>query len=192
MEEGTLHAHSLQSLPVELLYEIFIYSSWHLLPHTSKHFYEVFKCSPSSVTAEYLLARHTNAAGLIKFGGALITKILRYPICTQTVLEALLRLPDYASTKRDTSGTIKLPRRLFRSLSPRSTRPWSAQDEPMPFLRYIYDHPQIPPPNANCWDGYALTRAVASGFIPLTQFLLEHGASPACKGGMAVLVAVRR
>lgn len=62
----------------------------------------------------------------------------------------------------------------------------------MPFLRYIYAHPHIPPPNANCWDGYALTRAVASGFVPLVQFLLEQGASPACKGGIAVIAAIRR
>lgn len=144
------------------------------------------------MTAEYLLARHADDHGLVKPGGALITRILRYPVCTQPVLDALFRLPEYTRATLDTSGTIELPRRLFRPLSPRSTRPWSAHDRPLPFLRYIFAHPRMPPPNANCWDGYALTRAVASGFVPLVQFLLAHGASPACKGGIAVLAAIRR
>ena len=62
----------------------------------------------------------------------------------------------------------------------------------MPFLRYLYHHPHIPKPDVNCWEGYGLTRAVAAGFIPLVQFLLSEGASPACKGGIAVHAAIRR
>ena len=186
-----MHSDALSD-SLQLLYEVFIYSGWHPLPHTSKHLYSVFKCAPSSVSAEYLLARHVDGEGLVKPSGALMTRILRYPICTQAVLEALFRLPYYSITEKNISGTIELPRRLFRTLSPRSARPWSAQDKPLPFLRYVYDHPRIPPPNPNCWDGYALTRAVAAGFVPLVKFLLEQGASPACKGSIAVHAAIRR
>lgn len=89
-------------------------------------------------------------------------------------------------------GLVELPRRLFRSLSPRSTTPWTAQDQPLPFLRYLFNHPHIPTFNANYSDGYALTRAVASGFVPLVRFLLDQGASPACKDGIAVHAAIRR
>jgi hypothetical protein len=176
----------------QLLYEIFICSRWHTLPYTSKHLYAVFKYAPSSIQAEYLLARHADAAGVVQPGNTLITRLLRYPVCTPVVLEAVLRHPHYSSNSCDAKGVVELPRRLFRRLPPRSTRPWTSEDEPLSFLRYLYDHPKLPQPDANCWNGYALTRAVASGFIPLVQFLLEHGASPACKSSIAVHAAIRR
>ena len=128
----------------------------------------------------------------MKPGNTLITRVLRYPICTPDVLDAIFRHPLYPLVAYDVRGAIEIPRRLLRPLSPRSTRPWTTEDAPLPFLRYLYNHPKIPGPNPNCWDGYALTRAVASGFIPLVQFLLEQGASPACKGGIAVHAAIRR
>jgi hypothetical protein len=37
-----------------------------------------------------------------------------------------------------------------------------------------------------------LTKAVHAGFLPLIRFLLYHGASPGCKNGLAVTVAVRK
>ena len=88
-----------------------------------------------------------------------------------------------------------LPRRLFRTLAPRDTSgepPWTEEDEPLPFLRFLSTHPRIPPIAADSYDGYPLTRAVYSAFVPLIRFLLSHGASPECKGGLAVTVAIRR
>jgi hypothetical protein len=62
----------------------------------------------------------------------------------------------------------------------------------MPLLRYLYTSPRIPAPNPNSHDGYALTRAVHAEFLPLISFLLEHGASPQHKRGLAVIVAIRQ
>lgn len=58
-------------------------------------------------------------------------------------------------------------------------------------LKFIFNHPRIQTVLQN-WEGYALTKAVAAGFIPLVQFLLEKGASPAHKDGIAVHAAIRR
>lgn len=69
---------------------------------------------------------------------------------------------------------------------------WFEDDEPLPFLRFLYAHPRIPRPYADSWDGYALTKAVHAEFIPLVQFLLEQNASPDEKDGLAVMVAIRR
>ena len=88
-----------------------------------------------------------------------------------------------------------LPRRLFRNLAPRDgpgQRAWSEDDEPLPFLRYLYGHERIPKIGTNSYDGYALTRAVYAEFTPLVRFLLANGASPECKSNLAVTVAIRR
>ncbi|PSR71385.1 hypothetical protein PHLCEN_2v12761 [Hermanssonia centrifuga] len=122
----------------------------------------------------------------------LITKALRYPMCTQSVLEAMLRIPACAQLECSASGATELPRRLFRSLSSQEKKLWNTEDAPLPLLRYLYAHPRIPTPHADSWDGYPLTRAVASGFIPLVHFLLDKEASPAHKGAIAVHVAIRR
>jgi len=120
------------------------------------------------------------------------SKLLRYPICTVNVLETLFRM----------SGNIipltwipELPRRLFRSLTPKlhaKTPLWTDQDHPLPFLRYLFSCPKIRPPDVNSYDGYALTKAVQAGFVPLVHFLLNHGASPRCKNNMSILVAIYR
>lgn len=62
----------------------------------------------------------------------------------------------------------------------------------MPFLRYLIDSPKIPLLDINAHEGYALTRAVHAKFLPLIRFLLEHGADPQCKNGLAVIVAIRQ
>lgn len=61
----------------------------------------------------------------------------------------------------------------------------------MPFLKFLYGHPKIPKPNTNAHDGYALTKAVLSSFVPLITFLLEHGADPRLKSAIAVSVAIQ-
>jgi len=52
--------------------------------------------------------------------------------------------------------------------------------------------PNIPHPNINAHDGYALTKAVHAKFLPLIQFLLNHGADPQYKDCLAIRVAIRQ
>lgn len=122
----------------------------------------------------------------------ILTKLLRYPICTADILDALFRISsDIVSLK----WRPELPRRLFRSLAPRSrAKPplWTDQDHPLPFLNYLFTCPNIHPPDVNSHEGYALTKAVQAGFVPLVRFLLDHGASPRHKNSMPILVAIHR
>ncbi|KAL6302498.1 hypothetical protein BKA93DRAFT_792802 [Sparassis latifolia] len=195
-------SRSLESFPIELLYEIQYYALSSSLPLTSKHFYAVFKSAPSSFHAQYLVGRYFHSERTTARTTGLFTTVLRYPICSQEVLEAVVRSKfDEVSYPRGRKGVvIELPRRLFRTLAPRTLggqgKPnhsnWSENDTPLPFLRYLYDHPRLPPPFIDSYDGYALTKAVYAGFIPLVRFLLAHGASPAYKDGIAVMVAIRR
>ena len=48
------------------------------------------------------------------------------------------------------------------------------------------------PPKCEVNEGYALTMAVAAGFVPLVKFLLANGGNPAAKGALAVMVAIQR
>lgn len=172
----------------QLLYEVFVLSKWPALPHTSRFLHATFKSAPSSVVAEYLICRYLGADRGAR--GNLVSKVLRYPICTQVVLETMLRLPSCPPNKR--SDHIELPRRLFRGLSSKTSELWSRTDTPLPFLQFLYSHPEIPPPDANSWDGYALTKATSVGFIPLVRFLLDKGATPIYKRCLAVHAAIRR
>ncbi|KAI0822544.1 hypothetical protein BC628DRAFT_1412261 [Trametes gibbosa] len=191
---------SLANLPVELLYDIYPLAQSPSLPLTCKYIYAVFKSAPPSLHAQYLIqcyntfAEHSSSARA--FG--LITKVLRYPICTREVLEAIFQSPNCphipSPADRDKRPTV-LPRHLFRNLSPRDgpcQRPWTEFDQPLPFLKFLYSHPRIPFIATNSYDGYALTRAVYAGFTPLIRFLLAHDAAPECKGNLAVTVAIRR
>lgn len=114
--------------------------------------------------------------------------MLRYPICTKDVLEAYFRKRDPGEQR----SAPELPRRLFRALVRKSTGDWSDRDSPLPFLRYLYDSPYLCSPNANSHDGYALTKAVQVGFIPLVRFLLDHGATPAWKSNLPIIIAIYR
>ena len=117
------------------------------------------------------------------------TRALRYPICGRTVFEIIRRLlKDY--NKRHPKLPVKLPRRLFRSLLPANEREWSDQDYPLPFLRDIYGTPNLQEIEVNAYQGYALTKAVHAQFKPLVKFLLDKGASPKPKGGIAVKIAI--
>ncbi|OSC98281.1 hypothetical protein PYCCODRAFT_1397404 [Trametes coccinea BRFM310] len=191
---------TLDHLPAELLYDIYLLALSPSLPLTSKYLHAVFKAAPPSLHAEYIIrcynaaAAHSTSARLFGF----ISKALRYPICTREVLEAILRNPECPEMPppNDPSAPVTiLPRHLFRNLTPRDApgqRPWTEYDEPLPFLKFLYSDPRIPYPSSNSFEGYALTRAVYAGFTPLVRFLLEQDASPACKGGLAVTVAIRR
>ncbi|RDB26327.1 hypothetical protein Hypma_006922 [Hypsizygus marmoreus] len=178
----------IESLPVELLYELQLYALSDSLPFTSRHIFGIFSSTPSSFRAEYILGR-------VLSGSAdtldLFTRALRYPLCTQEVLESLCR--QIPSNIHHTHLGCDLPRRLFRSLAPKvGALQWKEREQPLPFLRYLYDSPMIPAPNTNAHDGYALTKAVHAKFIPLIQFLLDHGASPERKNCLAVMVAIRQ
>jgi len=48
------------------------------------------------------------------------------------------------------------------------------------------------PPKCNAHEGYALTKAVAAGFVPLVKFLLGNRGDPGAKGAIAVMVAIQR
>jgi hypothetical protein len=94
----------------------------------------------------------------------------------------------------------ELPRRLFKKFNSKAKQwlggtcidLWTKSDHPLPFLSHLYSSDRFPPPDVNAHDGYALTKAAHAGFIPLVQFLLEHGASPKCRDALAVTVAIRR
>ncbi|CDO74483.1 hypothetical protein BN946_scf184979.g38 [Trametes cinnabarina] len=190
----------LDRLPVELLYDIYTCALSSSLPLTCKFLYSVFKAAPPTLHAQYLIACYEDAANRSASARALglVSKVLRYPICTRSVLEAILRSPErpsIPSVNDPRAPPTILPRHLFRNLTPRDApgqRPWTEYDEPLPFLKFLYTDPRIPRPAPNSYEGYALTRAVYAGFTPLVRFLLEHDASPACKGGLAVTVAIRR
>jgi len=196
---------NLDSLPVELLYDIFAFARSDVLPHTCKHLYAVFKTAPTSVQAQYLLSKYYQLLSSKRAKQGIITYILRYPICTESVLETIFRNPEFSQLdilSSSRSSCTELPGRLFRNLAPKTKtevgkkrrRPgqWSSDDDPLPFLRYLYHHPRIPPLDINSNQGYALTKAVGAGFTPLVRFLLKHGADPSMKGCLAVMVAIRR
>jgi len=175
----------LQSLPVEVLYELHLLALSSSLPMVSSYFVNVFKNTSPFFKATYILARveapgHSNS-------GKIYSRALRYPICGRTVFKIICRLlRDY---KRYPKSPIQLPRRLFRSLLPANGREWSDQDYPLPFLQDIYGTPNLQITHA--YEGYALTKAVHAQFKPLVKFLLDKGASPKSKGGIAVKIAIR-
>lgn len=94
-----------------------------------------------------------------------------------------------------------LPKRLFRDLKPRVRHgkavPWSEEDKPLPFLRYLFylyhlKHVLIEPPTCDRHEGYALGKAVRAGFEPLVRFLLANRADPRAMGAIPVLIAIQR
>jgi len=180
-------APGLCNLPVELLYALQLYALSHSLPHVSRRLYQVYKSAPCSFQAEYTLGR------VLASGSKAVTRALRYPLCTKEVLEALCRHPECPSLLNDVP---ELPRRLFRHLAPRrkadgASLEWTEREHPLPFLEHLYGIRSIRAPDVNAHGGYALTRAVRAGFVPLVRFLLARGAAPGCKGGLAVRAAIR-
>ncbi|KAF9223530.1 hypothetical protein BS17DRAFT_782063 [Gyrodon lividus] len=183
----------LVALPVELLYEIQLFAVSHTFPQTCKALHEIFRSSPPSYRAQYLIA----CIELSRVRDhATLTKILRYPICNKDVLEAYFRMTKVDSSKH---WALELPRRLFRLLVSKSPTPrkdatahWTDRDPPLPFLRYLYSCPYLQPPNANSHDGYALTKAVQAGFFPLVRFLLDQGATPDWKNNLSILIAIHQ
>ncbi|KAH6913285.1 hypothetical protein BKA70DRAFT_718118 [Coprinopsis sp. MPI-PUGE-AT-0042] len=215
------YSTGLESIPVELLLEIQLFALSDGLPFVSRRLYQVFSATPPIYRAQYLSARLEN----VHDDSRLYTRALRYPMCTQAVLEAfhsaaikrkaqldsallleaeqepgkdLANVSDPSSTEEKSTKripkpvTYDLPRRLFHNLVlPSTIRTWRETDPPLPFLRYLLNIDGIQP-DINANNGYALTKAVHAQFLPLIQFLLDHGASPETKDGLAVVVAIRQ
>ena len=174
-----------------------MYGQSEYLPHVCHHLYAVFKSAPTSILSQYLISRH--------YGTSLIAKSLRYPFCNQNIIEAILRNLPTSLNREDIKWETELPRRAFRTLQPKSSSSssrtgskrrrkhgWSVDDEPLPFFRFLFNHPRLRRPNVNQFHGYGLTKAVFAGHVPLIRFLLEHGADPGCKDGLAIMVAINK
>jgi len=169
------------------LHELQLFALSESLPHLSHYFYDVYRYASPFFHAKYILGRvfeHNSEATC----AGIYTRALRYPICDEKVLQAI-----NSFLKDVPQGTmcVQLSRRLFRNLSPPENG-WTANDHPIPLLRYLYQASDIPPVNTDSNDGYALTRAVHARFLPLVKFLLQHHASPKCHDGLAVKVAIRQ
>ena len=171
------------------MYELHLLALSPSLPMVSSYFANVFKNMSPFFKATYIVARIEASEHSDLDSGKIYSRALRYPICERTVFEMICRLLE--DNKVFPRSPIRLPRRLFRSLLPANGQEWSDQDYPLPFLRNIYGTPNLPTINANAYDGYALTKAVYAQFTPLVKFLLDKGALPECKDGIAVKIAVR-
>jgi len=171
----------------QLLYELQLFALSESLPHLSHYFYDVYRYASPFFHAKYILGRvfEQNSEATC---AVIYTRALRYPICDEEVLQAI-----NSFSKDVPQGTmcVQLARRLFRNLSPPENG-WTANDHPIPLLRYLYETSDIPPVNTDANDGYALTRAIHARFLPLVKFLLQHQASPKCHDGLAVKVAIRQ
>ncbi|KAJ7903685.1 hypothetical protein B0H14DRAFT_952648 [Mycena olivaceomarginata] len=146
----------LEDLPVELLYEVHLYSLSTALPITSRRLYTIFNAAPPSYRAQYILSHFEPDEARLS---DVVSKILRFPLCSVTVLDAVLRTwpaDATASTREETpsppsspsggqpepsetaepppppptQAAPELPRRLFRALGPRTDRPYTDADAP--------------------------------------------------------------
>src|ERR1700675_2808927 len=148
-----------------LLYTVQLHALSDTFPHISRHFYLVFKSAPSSFHAEYILGRAV--------GDDVVTKALRYPLCTMEVFDTLCRHADRNGLcfKQDVP---LLPQRLFRqlNLTGQESSEWTEHDHPLPFLKYLYSLSSIRAPDA--YNNYALVKADEAAFLPLISFLLNH------------------
>ncbi|KLO15261.1 hypothetical protein SCHPADRAFT_273348 [Schizopora paradoxa] len=204
----------MEYLPAELLYEIHLFALSETLPFTNSHIQEVFKGASTSHRVAYLASKYEERyERRDKHGRKVVTSTrgpighaLLFPLCTEPVLDALFRYyssrpPDpYASRIDSWAKETQLPRRLFSgsnlSAAKPDGRPLRSSDPPLPFLKHLYDlfstYTLSPPPDANAHGGYALTRAVFTGHLPLVLFLLSVGARPAENNSLAVRVAIRK
>jgi hypothetical protein len=171
------------------------------------------------VHADYLIARYIELSSCRR--PSAITYALRFPLCTLSVLAALLDRPSFphpvqSSSSTDThtnTGTPHANRDPHNhdpdpdrysdcasgppELPRRLFRQLSASGvEALPHLRFLYTSsaPQLSRrrPDIDSYDGYPLARAVSAGAVPLVRFLLDHGASPRRRDALAVRMAIKR
>jgi len=196
---------SLTSLPVELFEDIYLLALSPSLPHTCKYIYSAIKGLPSSSHAKYLLGINEPEIGLNDgspcISGRYLAKVLRYPICTVRALEAMYRMldqryriePQMVKELSRSAYRCDLPRRIFRHLGSSDTT-IDRDSEPLPLLRYLCKKPSgslyWPEVLADSSNGYPLVRAVNARFVDLIQWLLDRGADPGLRDGMAIKVAI--
>jgi len=168
----------LTDLPVELLYEVQLDALSASFPHVSRHFYRVFKLASTSFHAEYIL-RRVMADGR----RGIVARALRYPLCATEVFDALCRHSDFVLLQNESS---ELPRRLFK-FDPRPASQWTIHDRPLPFLKFLRNHPTIRGIHPFI-DDYGLTQAADAVFVPLIIFLLECGAGYYYRGPTGALL----
>ncbi|KAI0255081.1 hypothetical protein BJV78DRAFT_1181133 [Lactifluus subvellereus] len=166
------------TLPVEF------HAASEALPLTCRRLRDIFKSASPTTHADYLIARYLAAIiTTTTTPYSIVTYALRFPLCTPTVLDAVLARPHCPPILPDQP---ELPRRLFRHLS-------ATGAEAFPLLRFLYASPQLRTrPYVDSHDGYPLARAVLAGAVPLVRFLLDHGASPRRKDAIAVRFAIKR
>jgi len=129
------------------------------------------------------------------------TRCLRYPICNQAVVQSICRLikEHRYGLVLDSCSLVRLPNRLGHHLrsasstssssSSDSTTTWTVDDEPLPFLRYLSECPDIPPFELN---GFILANALKAKFIPLVEFILDRETSTNSHHRLALQLAVRQ
>ena len=166
------------------MYTIQLHALSPSLPITSKRLVDVFKHAQSSFRARYLLYRFPNVLDT----GGLLSELLIYPICTRTVLEVVFKAIATTHPSLPSKQHFKLPRRLFRSLSP-SNRVGSINTGVHTFVEYLFQ--LCPGPDPNSHDGYALVRAVQARNVPIIRLLLVHGADPQRRDNLAVILAIQ-
>lgn len=172
----------------KLLHEIQLDALSYALPLASRYFNQVYRSASTTYRARFVLAQ-CQASGWID-RSSIFTKALRYPFCSQELVEAIQRILSERS--RFLLGEkCELPRRIFRQLSQTKGSKWSSSDYPIPLLEFLYNTQGIPVPDINSHHGYALTKATQARFVPLIQFLLAQGASPSYKNDLAVMIAIR-
>ena len=170
--------------------------------------------------ADYLIACYIDLRVAIRRRPNMITYALRFPLCTPSVLAALLEKlssshPVESSSSTDTRTNTDTPHpnrddsdhHNYHSYSDffcgppelprRLFRQLSASGaEALPHLRFLYTSsaPRLARrrPDIDSHDGYPLARAVSAGAVPLVRFLLEHGASPRRRDALAVRIAIKR
>jgi len=90
-------------------------------------------------------------------------------------------------------ATPPLPRQSACATSPPNGTLHEAFDKiDYPLVAYLLTSGDGRRSNANCHKGYLLARAVLARHIPLIRLLLNHGASPAEKKHMSVMLAIGR
>jgi hypothetical protein len=169
------------------------------------------------VHADYLIARYIELSSRLR--PSVITYVLRFPLCTPSVLAALLERPSYphppavqSSPSTDALTNTGTPRtsrdhhnlRYFDpdyvsappELPRRLFRQLSASGaEALPHLHFLYTSsaPQLSTrrPDIDSHDGYPLVRAASAGAVPLVRFLLDHGATHR-RDALAVRLAINR
>jgi len=174
---------------MQILYEIQLYSLSESLPLVCRRFYTIVKSASPFFHAQYILGRIVREKK--NSLSEIYSRALRYPICDQQVVQSIRHLvKELNFTPQEKESLVRLPARIFRNL--RSGSSLTAPDEPLPLLRYLWDCPDIPKLDLNYPNGYPLTKAVHTKFVPLITFLLDRHASPKCHDRLAVKVAIRK